>query len=206
MNKGGVTIFWCYGEENSPACRPGPACQMDHIFPCQLIKQPYLHPSLGHEPNNGSSQGAHRQAFLMPPTDFPWGSLGQWYPMFLACAISFILIISLLCRNTVHLIICIWNCVSHKPFPMNITNYNTHNGLTRKTVYWEPLIIFMSLSHVRAKCNFVPSQRQNVSIFNKKQSFKSSAMVAVMQVCTLAQWYFELNANISMLTCSEWQC
>ena len=30
--------------------------QMDYISPDQLIKQPYLHPSLGPEPNKGSSQ------------------------------------------------------------------------------------------------------------------------------------------------------
>lgn len=69
MNEGGVSVFWCDWVQKGPVCWPGSGTMPNGShFPYQLIKQPYLHPSLGPEPNNGTSRGA--QDCPKPPAYF----------------------------------------------------------------------------------------------------------------------------------------
>lgn len=69
MNEGGVSVFWCDWVQKGPVCWPGSGTMPNGShFPYQLIKQPYLHPSLGPEPNNVTSRGA--QDCPKPPAYF----------------------------------------------------------------------------------------------------------------------------------------
>jgi len=56
MNEGVCTSFDVMGRKRGPAGRPGAAPNGSH-FLYQLIKHPYLHPSLDPDPNNGSRRG-----------------------------------------------------------------------------------------------------------------------------------------------------
>lgn len=57
MNEGASLSFDGIGWKGGPPCELGPSATPNGLhFHYQLIKQPNLHPSLGLDPNNGSSQ------------------------------------------------------------------------------------------------------------------------------------------------------
>lgn len=57
MNEGASLSFDGIGWKGGPPCELGPSATPNELhFHYQLIKQPNLHPSLGLDPNNGSSQ------------------------------------------------------------------------------------------------------------------------------------------------------
>ncbi|KAM7381455.1 hypothetical protein PAMA_012341 [Pampus argenteus] len=58
-------------------------CQMDGVSPYQLMKRPYLHPSLGPEPNNGSSQGLSDERHPTVTADSTVDNLAQAVDMIL---------------------------------------------------------------------------------------------------------------------------